>query len=128
MTHTYDIATSRGKVRLLARDTNSDMHLFEDDEIDAFLGLCSSEVLLAAAMALETVAANEVLVQKRISLLGDLETDGPAEAASLKSLAKSLREQWHLCGADGGYFGWAEFADDSLQAVEYVIKDAMRNG
>ena len=121
MAFTYTIASDRGKVRLLARDTVGSGHLFEDDEVDAFLALNSDVVLLAAAMALENVAANEVLVQKRIRLL-DLQTDGPAEATALRALAASLREQYESAGA----FDWAEMVTDPATYTERVYDEAVR--
>ena len=121
MAFTYTIASDRGKVRLLARDTVDTGHLFEDDEVDAFLALNSDVVLLAAAMALENVAANEVLVQKRIRLL-DLQTDGPAEAKELRALATSYREQYESAGA----FDWAEMVLDPATYMERVYDEAAR--
>lgn len=91
----YDISTARGKVRRLINDTDESAELYDDDEIDAFLSLCDDSIFLAAALALETMAANEVMVQKRIELL-DLKTDGPAEAAVLRTLAASYRQQVYL--------------------------------
>lgn len=117
---TYDTTTSRGRVRLLCRDTVTPGELFSDDEVDVFLALNDSEVVPAAAMALENVAANEVLVQKRIRLL-DLQTDGPAEAAALRELAKSLREQYEAAGA----FDWAEMVLTPEQYVEHTMNEAL---
>ena len=57
MAFTYDIDTNRGKVRLLLSDTNASDYQFEDDEIDAFLSMASSSLLLAASYALEAWAA-----------------------------------------------------------------------
>ena len=37
MAFTYDIATDRGKVRLLIPDRLATQYMFEDDEIDWFL-------------------------------------------------------------------------------------------
>ena len=121
MAFTYTIASDRGKVRLLARDTVDVGHLFEDDEVDAFLTLNEDVVLLAAAMALENVAANEVLVQKRIRLL-DLQTDGPAEAKELRALATSYREQYESAGA----FDWAEMVLDAATYTERIYDEAVR--
>lgn len=117
---TYDTATSRGRVRLLCRDTVTPGELFGDDEIDVFLALNDSEVLPAAAMALENLAANEVLVQKRIRLL-DLQTDGPAEAAALRALATSLREQYESAGG----FDWAEMVLDQPTYLERLFNEAL---
>jgi hypothetical protein len=92
---TYDITTAAGKVRRLINDTDTANHLYSDQEIEAFLSLCQESIFLAAALALETLAANEVLVQKRIQLL-DLSTDGPAEARALRQLAESYRHYVYL--------------------------------
>jgi hypothetical protein len=43
---------------------------FQDNEIDAFQRLSGGVVLLAAAQALDTLAANAALVQGRRSLPG----------------------------------------------------------
>lgn len=120
MTFTYTPTTTRGQVRLLARDTSTAAHLFEDDEIDAFLSLNDNVVQLAAAMALETVAANEVLIQKRIKLL-DVQTDGPAEAEALRKLAASLRQSYE----DAGGFDVAEMIVDQFGWVDKVVKSSL---
>jgi len=122
MTATYDTATPTGQVRLLCRDTNTANALFSDAEIGVFLAVCSNAVLLAAAMALENIAANETLVQKRIQLL-DLKTDGPAESAELRALAKSMREQYERMGET---FEVAELVVDSFNWREHVLNDAKR--
>lgn len=90
MAFTYDTTTSRGLVRLIISDTTEANATFDDAEIDAFLGLEGDLVDLAAARALETIATNEALVQKRIRLL-DLTTDGPAVARALREHAAQLR-------------------------------------
>jgi hypothetical protein len=108
-------------VRLLCRDATTPGELFSDDEIDVFLALCDSEVLPAAAMALENVAANEVLVQKRIKLL-DLQTDGPAEAAQLRALAASLRAQYEAAGG----FDFAGMVLDQATFLEQIYGQALR--
>ena len=96
MAFTYDLSTDRGTVRLIITDSDHDNPIFEDNEIDKFLSLTAvngtNDVNLAAAMALETIASSESLVQKKIKLL-DLTTDGPAVAAALRTSAKLLREQ-----------------------------------
>lgn len=92
MSATYDPATPAGRVRLLVNDVDPITPTFDDEEIAAFLDLGDGDTRLAAATALETIAANEVLVQKRIRLL-DKQTDGPAESKELRELAASLRAQ-----------------------------------
>ncbi len=96
MAFTYDLTTERGQVRLLITDTDHDNPIFQDNEIDFFLSNTAvdgtNDVNLAGAKALETIAASEALVQKKIKLL-DLTTDGPAVAKSLREAAALLREQ-----------------------------------
>lgn len=128
MAFTYDLATDRGKVRLLCTDTESSAALFTDDEIDAFLTL-DSNVKRAAATVLERIAVSEVLIQKRIKLL-DLQTDGPAEAEALRKLAASLRARADIDEADDadGLFDWAEMVVDPFSARERLWNEALRNG
>lgn len=119
MTFTYDPTTDRGRVRLLCRDTVEAAAVYEDAEIDAFLALGSSQVLLAAAFALENLAANETLVQKRIKLL-DLQTDGPAQAAELRALAAALRTQYASMPA----YDVAQMVVDASTYLQRVYDDA----
>jgi hypothetical protein len=105
--NTYDPATDRGYVRLLIPDT--DVHdptrvIFTDAEIDAFLTRQASDVRLAAAQALDTIASDEALVSKKIKTQ-DLSTDGPAVAKELRERASELRRQVAEGDADdsGGF-------------------------
>lgn len=120
MAFTYDVSTDRGKVRLLITDVQDAKPLFQDAEIDAFLTLNTS-VRMAAAAALEVIAASEVLVLKKIINL-DLETDGPAVARELRELAKQLRAQETAVGA----FDFAEQIHDDFTLREYYAKQAQR--
>ena len=72
----------------------------------------------AAALALETIAANEALVEKRITLL-DLKTDGPAVCDALLKRAQQLRAR---VAAGTIAFATAEFADDAWQRAEKLAK------
>jgi len=96
MAFTYDLNTDRGKVRLLIPDNNVDSYVFEDDEIDKFLALENidgeNNVKLASALALETLASSEILIQKKIKLL-DLTTDGVSMSKELRARAERLREE-----------------------------------
>ena len=106
MTFTYqinDLATNDvTKLRLLINDTVDAGHIFEDEELTAFLAM-EGNVALAAARALEVIASNEVLVQKRIKTL-ELSTDGPAEAEALLKIAKSYRDTWEASNDTGADF------------------------
>ena len=128
MAFTYDLTTDRGKVRLLSTDSVEAYEIFDDDDIDAFLSLESSNVKKAAALALETIASSEVLVQKRIKLL-DLSTDGPAESAELLKRAALLRSQADA-DEEAGYspFDWAELVYDDFGLRERIIDEALEDG
>jgi len=129
MAFTYDVTTDRGKVRLLCTDTDAANVIFQDNEIDAFLTLMSSNILRSAALALETIAGQEVLLMKRITLL-ELTTDGPAEARALLALATKLKEQADAeeAAEDGGAFDYAEMVVDSFTYRERLEKEALRAG
>ena len=126
-TATYDVTTDAGKVRLLCQDFDMDNPIFADPEIDAFLSLNGSNIKLAAAQALDVIAANEVYVQKRIKLL-DLWTNGPSEATELRQVAKELRRQVAEGegDADPGLFDIAEMVHDDFTSREYVEKLVQR--
>ena len=128
---TYDplCPTSRDKVRLLCTDTDCANALFQDGEIDTFLSLMLNNVLRAAAVALFTIAAQEVLLMKRIKLL-ELTTDGPAEADALRRLALEYQEKADLAEAaeDGAAFDYAELVTDDFTYRERLDKEALRGG
>jgi len=117
----YDPTTDAGKVRLLISDTDVSNEVFTDTEISTFLTLEGDSVYLAAAQALDTLASNEVLVQKRIKML-DLSTDGPAESRELRARASSLRDQHD----DVTDFDIAEMVVDDFSARERLAKQALR--
>lgn len=121
MAFTYNVSTDRGKVRLLITDVDQANPIMQDAEIDAFLEMNTS-VRLAAAAALECIAASEVLVLKKIVNL-DIETDGPAVAKELRELAKQLRAQEENSGA----FDIAEQIQDPFTDREYWLKQAQRD-
>jgi hypothetical protein len=92
MTFTYDLSTAIGRTRLRCQDTSSDNAIFSDDEISEFLRFQGSNILLAAADALDVIAANQAYVLKVIEN-NDLKTDGAQTASALRASAKSLRVQ-----------------------------------
>ena len=129
MSFTYDTTTSRGEVRLLITDTDESTYLFEDAEIDAFLSMAlNNSVFLAAAIALERIAINEALVQKRIKLL-DLSTDGPATAKALFEAATTLRHdaKEHEAAEEGGAFDIAEMPIDVFGYREHLWNERLRS-
>ncbi len=125
MSVTYNPNTETGKVRLLITDTDVDNPIFSDEEISQFLNLTSvdgeKDVRLAAAMGLETMAASEAYVQKKLSML-DLSTDGPSVAKSLREAAQRLRDQVENEPA----FGWAEMSLNPAVTYEIIRNNALR--
>ena len=105
MPATYDVTTDAGQVRLWCGDTVTADALFQDDEIDAFLGMYGGDVLLAAALALDTMAATQAMILKVITQNG-VATNGAAVAGALREQAAVLRRQAAELG-DGD-------ADDAL--------------
>jgi hypothetical protein len=126
MTAITDYSTDVAKVRLLIADLDDTDQIFNDEAISAFIDMAlDSHLKRAAAQALLSVAVNEVLVQKRITLL-DLKTDGPAEAIQLRLMAKLLMKQADDEELDGA-FDWAEQVNTTWQYDELLIKDALRS-
>jgi len=113
-------------VRQLIGDTDTSDAIFSDAELDALLAMShiDSEVLLAAAEALETMASTEAYVTKRIQLL-DLKTDGPAVAKSLMERAASLRARWEE--NDDGGFDIAEMPASDFAKRERLENEYLRN-
>lgn len=127
MSFTYDPTTDFGKVRLLAQDFDSSNAVFQDNEIQAFLDLNSANVRLAAAQALEVIAANEAFIAKKSTIDGD-SFDGPAVATALKGMAAEYRRQVMDADADGaGLFDWAEDVVDTFTLRERLLNELLRN-
>lgn len=123
MTITYDLATDIGRMRLLIPDRDLTTAVFDDDEISAFLAL-EGDVRSAAALALETIAADQTLVLKVMRLL-DVQTDGRAVAEALLKRAALLRAQAEAA-ASGGSFDWAEQIPNDFAAREHIYNTALR--
>ncbi len=124
---TYDPTTPAGQVRLLISDTDTSNPVFEDNEIDQFLALESQNVRRGAAMALDTIASNEVQVLKVIKLL-DLTTNGAAVSKELRASSSELRRQADEAEAreDLGGFDFAEQVVNDFSLREFIVKDAER--
>lgn len=131
MAFTYDLSnpTDMTSVRLLIGDTIDSGHLFEDAEIVAFLTMSSDQVLLAAARALDTMAASQVMILKVIHL-HDLSTDGAAVGRELRQQAAGLRTQHaeEVAATEDvdGLFDWAEFELDIFSRRELALNRALR--
>jgi len=120
-------ASARDNVRLLIADTDVTNAVFEDEELDALLGLESSNVLRTAAMALETIASSQVQVLKVIRLM-DLTTDGAAVSRELRARAVALRARADEMEAaeDDGAFDVAEMTVNHFSWRDQVYNQALR--
>jgi hypothetical protein len=128
MTFTYEPATQSNlsKVRLLITDSDHSRPIMSDEDLTLFLTLANDEPMLAAAMALENIAANEALCSKAVNILG-LTVDGPGVAKALRATAKSLRDDYAKYGsADSPGFVTIEMPDDSLGREEKFTKEYLR--
>lgn len=95
-----DYDTDVGKVRVLLGDTEAEnvesgigeYMYFGDAEINAFLDMYGDNVKLAAARAIEVIAASQALLLKSWSS-DDLTVNGDKIAESLRKIAAQLREE-----------------------------------
>ena len=121
MTFTYVLSTDIGKIRLMIPDRVTAEAIFTDEELQAFYDL-EGDVRSAAAMALETIASDQVLVLKVMTLL-DVSTSGDRVSAELLKRAAILRAQ-----ADGESSGFdlAEMVVNDFAAREHLYNEALR--
>lgn len=112
-----DLTTDVGKVRLLIPDL--DEELFTDDEIQAFLDLEGSEVRMAAAQAIETIASSKGFLAKR-KKLGDYEIEEWSPSELMKRAAK-LREQSGSGSLSVGEIGASDDLLNSSSGAEGVV-------
>lgn len=101
MSFTYDTATNAGLIRLRIGDKDGDNPIFDDGEIAAFLTAEGDDWRRGAALALETMASSEAMIQKVIRTL-ELQTDGAKLATEFRAQAAALRSQAATGSATGG--------------------------
>lgn len=124
-TFSYDVTTSIGVVRLLTNDKYEDTPIFYDEELTVFLLLEAQDVRKAAAKSLETIAADEVLVQKVIKLMS-LSTDGSKTAAELRANAAALRAQADNDNGGDGLFDIAEWVVNDFAYRQMIVNNWLR--
>lgn len=122
MTWTYDPSTDIGKVRLRVSDTDTTRRVMDDEDYQAFLDMAGGSVVLAAAMALETIAVNEVLCLKVVNLMGAIVTDAASAAKQLLAQAKTLRGEYAQLGDGGAGFISIEMVDGPEAREEKLLK------
>ena len=117
-----DYSTPLGQVRALIGDftqrtdpadsRGTKEYLFEDAQLNAFLGINRGNVYYSAAHAVEVLASNEALVSKKIRTEAGVQTDGPAVANALGEVAKRLR-------ADGARLNAEQDAEFGFEIVDF---------
>ena len=129
MAFTFDVATDRGKVRLLIQDTDETYEFYNDAAIDAFITMAGdldgNAVFNASALALESWASNQVMVIKVVELL-DIVTDGAAVSREMRMRAAVLRADAITSSSDAG-FEIAEMSLGEFSWREQVINEAIRD-
>lgn len=134
MAFTYNPTTPTGQCRLIITDTDSANEIFSDAEIAAFLTMEGAfnddpgattvqTVYLAAAAALDSIASSETLIQKMLRLT-DFNTNGPAEAVSLRKHAAALRQKVY---SDSGDWDYAEQVPNPFAERGRIYDQALRN-
>lgn len=93
-----NVATVTDQVRALIPDTGNPQ-VFTDTELGVYIDLAQDSPYIAAALALEAVATNDIMTY-RILRTDDLAIDGVAGSKVLLDRARRLREQ----GGDFDYF------------------------
>jgi hypothetical protein len=119
----YDPTTDAGRVRLLVADTIEQSPKFTDAEIATFLTIGGGRVLLAAAQALESLAARRA-TDTRIVPEGQ-ETGGTPVSAELRRLAQRYRDQ-DAADPTGAGFDIAEIDLDDFARRQIWINRALR--
>jgi len=122
MTWTYDLTTDIGKTRLRVSDTDTTRRIMDDEDYQAFLDMAGGSVVLAAAMALEAIAVNEVLCLKVVNLMGAIVTDAASAAKQLLAQAKTLRAEYAQLGDGGPGFISIEMVDGVDMRREKMAK------
>ena len=113
MAFTYDVTTSRGRVRLLCRDMSESAAVFSDAEIDALLSLANSDVLLAGSLACRDLGARGAKQFTGIKL-GAFSLTGKTEDGWTLLANEYQRLAYERAGGVDIQMAWDEFAYDRL--------------
>lgn len=123
----YDLATDIGRVRRTIPDRNQTEAIFSDEEIASFVD-DEGDWRRGTALALETIAVDEALVQK-VQTISGFQTDGARLATALMARATALRTQAAQADMeDGGAFDIAEWVTGPFSQRERLYNDALRRG
>ena len=126
MTYTYVLSTDVGKVRLMIPDRIEIGAIFQDAELEAFLEIEGGRKE-AAALAIETIATDEALVQKVMTNQG-LSTNGAATAKALMDRAAQLRKQAAAASDEDldGMFDFGQPVYSPFSARDAIWNEALR--
>lgn len=127
MSFTYTPGTDIAKLRMLIADTVSappPRPIFTDEELGDFIAM-AGHYWPAAAMAVNSIAINEVLVQKVMTIMGT-QTDGAAMSKELRQLAKQIKEDYKEFLTSELGFATAEMPDGTFAYKEALCKNYMR--
>ena len=112
-------------MRLLIADTDTSRQIMEDEDLQAFIAI-SGHYWPGAAMALDSIATNEVLTQKVLTIMGT-STDGAKVAKELRARAMQLRADFKNFGPTTELgFATAEMPDGAFSREEMLLKQYMR--
>ena len=126
MTFTYDPTTDVGRVRRTIPDKTEDDAFWTDEEIASFLVDEGNNWRRATALALETIATDELLVLKTIQVQ-NITTNTDRMMAALLKRAQKLRDDAVVVEADSGDdFEVIEMVNDDWQFRERVWNQALR--
>lgn len=125
MSWDYDPTTDIGKMRLLIADTDELRPIMQNEDLQGFIAIAGN-YWLGAAMALDSIAANEVMTQKVLTIMGT-STDGAKVAKELRARANQLREDFKNFGPTTELgFATAEMPDGAFSAEEMLLKQYQR--
>ncbi len=114
MTFTFDRTAAIGQTRVLMPGEGVEAtSVFEDEDIQVFLDLNGSIVLLAAAQGLERIASDQLLLLKKVKV-ESIEVDGRTVSDGFLALALRYRGVHETGGAT---------QDDDIQIAELVYDE-----
>lgn len=127
MSFTYEPTTNIGRVRRTIPDKVELEAFWSDEEIQSFLNDEGGDWRRACALALETMASDNLLVMKVIRVQ-DVETNTDRMAKLLMDRAKNLRELSAIeDSTTGDSFEVAEVVVTDWQFRERVYNQALRS-
>lgn len=126
MTYTYNPTDNIGRVRRTLPDRVEADAIWTDEEIESFLLDEDGDWRRATALALETMASDQLLVL-RVIRVQNIETSTDRLMMAMLKRASALREQAKEADAsDGSAFEIAEVVVDDNQYRERVWNQALR--